>query len=101
MVRSTLWTARRGDVTVEIVHKRDYVSYVDVIAAIGVATFKERWGRSTPIKMVDQEDHVSETDALILVYVFRESSVRSQRYPETDPRRDHVPIFFLDNRTAG
>jgi len=93
-VRSTLWTARRGGVTVEIVYKRDYVSYVDVIAAIGVATFKNVGGRSTLIKIVDQEDHVFETDALILVYVFRESSVRSQGYPEIDSQRRPRTHFF-------
>jgi hypothetical protein len=93
-VRSTLWTARRGGVTVEIVHKRDYVSYVDVFAAIGVATLENVGGRSTLIKMVDQEAHVSKTDALVLVYVFRESSVRSQGYPETDSNKRPRTHFF-------
>lgn len=93
-MRSTLWTARRGGVTVEIVHKRDYVSCVDVIAAIGGATFENVGGRSIPIKIVDQEDHVFETDALILVYLFRESSVRSQGYPETDSQRRPRTHFF-------
>jgi len=100
-VRSTLWTARRGAVIVEVVQDRNQIPVVDTLVAISFATFENVGGWSTPIKIVDQEDHVFETDALILVYVFRESSVRSQGYPEIDSQRRPRTHFFLDNRTAG